>query len=147
LLIHGRITQIYQSGRIDVDVVEASLDGLVCETGYGLKLCVSIGLKLLRVDLKVVPLNKQRPSIAFLDGSRHHHTEIFSRSLVGVPDLRTSNFKDQGANFSRQGSPENSAGTIIGHSPKINGRHGKIDRNLTPAPGHIEPIDGCRINT
>ncbi len=93
----------------------------------------------------MVSLDKERPPIPFFDGSRHQHTEIFSRSLVGITDLGTSNLKDQGTRLAGKGGPKHSPCTVIGHCAQIDGRYRKIERDFAQTATDIEFMNGCRI--
>src|SRR5690606_6772688 len=131
------LAQIDQRGGVDVDVVEAGVDGLAHQVAHGGDFLLGVSGKALGRDLEVVALDEERALKAFSDGGGEHAGDVFGGPLVGVANLGAGDFEDESADVELVGRPEDSARHLEVHGAHVNRRDGEGRRDFAPADSHV----------
>ena len=133
LLVERRLGDVDQGRRVDVDVVEAGLDGLDDEVADGLELGLGVGGVLLGRGLEVVALDENRPAVALRGRGRQNGGNVFGGPLVGIADLGPGDLEDEGPGVDLPGGPEDRPGRIVGQHAQVHRRD--RERLRRPRPG------------
>jgi hypothetical protein len=146
LLTQWGFRQVHQRRSIHVDIVEAG-PHLFCDQLLDLSdLAFGIGLILLVVNLAVIALNEEWQRIALTQRGRYHHRHVFSGSLLGVGNFRSSDFQDDSARLAGLGSPEDGAGGVVRQHPNVDCRYSKPTA-LPPPARQVQVVDRRRPGT
>jgi len=143
LLRLGGLAQVHDGGGVDVDVVEARLDGLADEFLHRIDFLLRLRGEPLHADLKVVPLQEEGSSPARLDRRGRDGAGVLGGALLGVADLGARDLENDGSHAAPEARPEDGLCRIVGQPPDVDGRHGEALR-VAPAHGLVERLDGGR---
>ena len=140
LFVQIRFREVDKRRRVHVDVVEASVDRLAGQGLHGLQLGLTVGGKLLRVDLEVIALNEYRTAEAFAKRGREHHGHILTGPLLGVSNLRAGDLEKERAGLELYRRPKDRARGVIRHAAHVDGRH-REPAHLAATPRDVQIVN------
>ena len=140
LIFDGGLRQINQRGGINIDIVKSGFDRLPDQVFDSLGFLFGIRGKFLRIDLEMIPLNKDRAAPSGLDGCGSNGTGIFKWPLTRIVNFRTCDFEENRSHLSFHRSAEYRLRGIVGNAAEIDCRNGKTT-DFLPAHRFIERLN------
>ena len=144
LLVEGRLVEIDERRRVDIDVVEPGGDLFLDERPQRVQLLVAIGaVELLRVGLHVVALDEDGPAEPLAKRRREHDRGVLVRALLRVANLRARDLEDEGAGIELLRRADDRARGVVRHRAHVDRGHREPAR-LAAAHRDVQIVNRCR---